>query len=53
MIALQGGTLDALLKDTVRLVAEGLPAEFCKVLEFSNRRTIVSPLELAWAGSRM
>lgn len=34
VIALQGGTLDALLKDTVRLVAEGLPAEFCKVLEF-------------------
>ena len=34
VIALQGGPLDALLNDTVRLVAEGLPAEFCKVLEF-------------------
>ncbi len=34
VIALQGGTVDALLNETVRLVAEGLPAEFCKVLEF-------------------
>lgn len=34
VIALQGGTVDTLLNETVRLVAEGLPAEFCKVLEF-------------------
>jgi two-component sensor histidine kinase len=34
VIALQDGTVDSLLNDTVRLVAEGLPAEFCKVLEF-------------------
>jgi two-component sensor histidine kinase len=34
VLALQGGTMDALLTQTVRLVAEGLPSEFCKVLEF-------------------
>jgi two-component sensor histidine kinase len=34
VIALQGGALDALLNDTVRLVADGLSAKFCKVLEF-------------------
>ena len=34
VIALQGGDMHALLADTVRLVAEGMPAEFCKVLEF-------------------
>ena len=33
-IALQGGTMDELLSSTVRLVAEGLQSEFCKVLEF-------------------
>ena len=34
VVALQGGTLDVLLTATVRLVAEGLSSEFCKVLEF-------------------
>ena len=34
VIALQGSGMHALLADTVRLVAEGMPAEFCKVLEF-------------------
>ncbi len=34
VIALHGGTIDVLLTETVRLVAEGLPSEFCKVLEF-------------------
>jgi two-component sensor histidine kinase len=34
VIALQGGEMQALLSDTVRLVADGLPSEFCKVLEF-------------------
>ena len=34
VIALQGRDIDALLTETVRLVAEGLPSEFCKVLEF-------------------
>ena len=34
VLAVQGGTMDALLTETVRLVAEGLPSEFCKVLEF-------------------
>ncbi len=34
VIALQGGSMDALLTNTVRLVAEGLQSEFCKVLEF-------------------
>lgn len=31
--ALQGASLDQLLRDTARLTAEGLDAEFCKVLE--------------------
>ncbi len=34
VMALQGGTVDELLTSTVRLVAEGLQSEFCKVLEF-------------------
>ncbi|MGZ8886621.1 MAG: sensor histidine kinase, partial [Halobacteriota archaeon] len=34
VIALQGVDLRSLLEHTVRLVAEGLPSEFCKVLEF-------------------
>jgi two-component sensor histidine kinase len=34
VLAVQGGTVDALLTKTVRLVAEGLQSEFCKVLEF-------------------
>jgi two-component sensor histidine kinase len=34
VIALQGGSMDELLTQTVRLVAEGLQSEFCKVLEF-------------------
>lgn len=34
VIALQGGDINTLLSETVRLVAEGLPSEFCKVLEF-------------------
>ena len=34
VIALQGGSMDVLLTKTVCLVAEGLPSEFCKVLEF-------------------
>ena len=32
--ALQGATFDELLNDTARLTAEGLNAEFCKVLEY-------------------
>ncbi len=34
VIALQGGDVTTLLNETVRLVAEGVPSEFCKVLEF-------------------
>ncbi len=34
VIALQGGDIRALMTETVRLVAEGLPSEFCKVLEY-------------------
>ena len=34
VLALQGGTMDMLLTKTVELVAEGMPSEFCKVLEF-------------------
>ena len=33
--ALQGAAFDELLKETARLVAEGLRAEFCKVLEYA------------------
>lgn len=33
VIALQGASFDTLLSETVRLTAEGLRAEFCKVLE--------------------
>ncbi len=32
--ALQGATVEQLLNDTARLAAEGLKAEYCKVLEF-------------------
>ena len=32
--ALQGASFDTLLADTARLTAEGLRAEFCKVLEY-------------------
>lgn len=32
--ALQGATLAKLLEDTVRLTAEGLQTEFCKILEY-------------------
>jgi two-component sensor histidine kinase len=34
VIALQGAPFDQLLADTARLTAEGLRAEFCKVLEY-------------------
>jgi two-component sensor histidine kinase len=34
VIALQGASFDQLLTDTARLTAEGLRAEFCKVLEY-------------------
>jgi two-component sensor histidine kinase len=34
VIALQGASFDTLLADTARLTAEGLRAEFCKVLEY-------------------
>jgi GAF domain-containing protein len=32
--ALQGASFDTLLADTTRLTAEGLDAEFCKILEY-------------------
>ena len=34
VVAVQGGGVKTLQAETVRLVAEGLPSEFCKVLEF-------------------
>jgi two-component sensor histidine kinase len=34
VVALQGASLDALLDETGRLTAEGLEAEFCKVMEY-------------------
>ena len=41
--ALQGATFDELLSETARLTAEGLRAEFCKVLEHlpSEKRFLV------------
>jgi two-component sensor histidine kinase len=41
--ALQGATLDKLLSDTVRLTAEGLQTDFCKILEYvaSENRFLV------------
>ena len=41
--ALQGATLDQLLTDTVRLTAEGLQTDFCKILEYqpSENRFLV------------
>jgi two-component sensor histidine kinase len=34
--ALQGASFDQLMSDTVRLTAEGMQAEFCKVLEYNS-----------------
>jgi GAF domain-containing protein len=34
VMALQGATFDQLLTETARLTAEGLRAEFCKILEY-------------------
>jgi GAF domain-containing protein len=39
VLALQGTPFERLLDDTARLTAEGLEAEFCKVLEFSRAET--------------
>src|SRR5262245_42759166 len=41
--ALQGASLDELLNQTVRLTAEGMDTEFCKVLEYipANHRFLV------------
>lgn len=43
VIALQGATIDQLLSDTARLAAEGLQAQFAKVLEYipSENRLLV------------
>ena len=43
VIALQGASFDKLLEETARLTAEGLRAEFCKVLEHipSENRLLV------------
>jgi hypothetical protein len=34
VVALQGAAFDALLTETVRLTAEGLRVQFCKVLRY-------------------
>lgn len=39
--ALTGMTLDALMKETVRCVAETLSVEFCKVLELDQERNVL------------
>jgi two-component sensor histidine kinase len=43
VLALQGATFDELLNQTVRLTAEGMEAEFCKILEYipADRRFLV------------
>ena len=43
VMALQGATFDHLLDETARLTAEGLRAEFCKILEYlpSENRLLV------------
>ena len=48
--ALQGALLDQLLSDTARLAAEGLRADFCKVLEYipSENRFLVKA-GVGWA----
>jgi hypothetical protein len=44
VVALQGRTFPELLNETVRLTAEGMNTEFCKVLEYM-------PTEIAfWCG---
>ncbi len=49
VVALQGATLDALLNETVRLVAEGLEAEFCKILEYlSDQKQFLVRAGLGW-----
>ena len=39
--ALQGATFDQLLNETARLTAEGLKAEFCKVLEYLPAKNLL------------
>jgi two-component sensor histidine kinase len=49
VVALQGAALDELLKETVRLTAEGLEAEFCKILEYlPNRKEFLVRAGLGW-----
>lgn len=45
VLALQGATFDSLLEETVRLTAEGLHVQFCKVLRYmpeENRLLVVA-----------
>ena len=52
--ALQGAFLDQLLNETVRLTAEGLRTEFCKVLEHipsENCLFVRAGVGWAWPGS--
>ena len=47
--ALHGARLDLLLNDTARLTAEGLRAEFCKVLEYlADENTLVVRAGVGW-----
>ncbi|MFM9862291.1 MAG: sensor histidine kinase [Micropepsaceae bacterium] len=49
VVALQGAALDELLKETVRLTAEGLEAEFCKILEYlSDQKEFLVRAGLGW-----
>lgn len=48
VLALQGESFDKLLGDTARLVAEGLHADFCKVMEYRpDEKTSSSVLDMA------
>src|SRR3981081_3211501 len=49
--ALQGASFDKLLDDTARLTAEGLHAEFCKVLEhISSENRLLVRAGVGWGG---
>ncbi|NOT41612.1 MAG: GAF domain-containing protein [Alphaproteobacteria bacterium] len=49
VVALQGAGLDELLNETVRLTADGLEAEFCKILEYlPEQKELLVRAGLGW-----
>ena len=49
--ALQGASFNQLMNDTARLTAEGMQAEFCKVLEYSSAEKLFSGPCWGWMGA--